>query len=38
MEEAPGTGCMNISTTDPQIAQYVSLAGRASTDPTSTGP
>jgi hypothetical protein len=32
----PGTGCMDISTTDPQIAQYVALAGRAPLDPTST--
>jgi branched-chain amino acid transport system substrate-binding protein len=36
MEEAPGTGCMNISTVDPQIAQYVNAAGRAPTDPSST--
>jgi branched-chain amino acid transport system substrate-binding protein len=33
----PGSGCLNISTDDPQIAQYVSLAGRAPADTTSLG-
>jgi branched-chain amino acid transport system substrate-binding protein len=33
----PGSGCLNISNADPQIAQYVKLAGRAPADPTSTG-
>ena len=32
---APNGGCTQISTVDPQIAQYVSLAGRASLDSTS---
>ncbi len=32
----PGSGCLQISTADPQIAQYVSLAGRAPVDSTST--
>jgi branched-chain amino acid transport system substrate-binding protein len=32
---APNGGCTQISTVDPQIAQYVSLAGRAPLDPTS---
>jgi branched-chain amino acid transport system substrate-binding protein len=36
MELVPGTGCTQISTVDPQIAQYVSLAGRAPADKTST--
>jgi branched-chain amino acid transport system substrate-binding protein len=31
----PGSGCLNISTDDPVIAQYVGLAGRAPADPTS---
>ncbi len=31
----PGTGCLSISTADPQIAQYVGLAGRAPADTTS---
>src|SRR6516162_8830781 len=31
-----GSGCLQISTQDPQIAQYVSAAGRAPADPTST--
>ena len=31
----PGSGCLNISTDDPQIAQYVGLAGRAPADTTS---
>ena len=31
----PGSGCLNISTADPQIAQYVNLAGRAPADTTS---
>jgi branched-chain amino acid transport system substrate-binding protein len=33
----PGSGCLNISTDDPQIAQYVNLAGRAAPDATSLG-
>ncbi len=33
----PGSGCLQISTADPQIAQYVKLAGRAPADPTATG-
>jgi hypothetical protein len=33
----PGSGCLNISTDDPQIAQYVNLAGRAPADTTSLG-
>jgi branched-chain amino acid transport system substrate-binding protein len=33
----PGSGCLNISTDDPQIAQYVKLAGRAPADTTSLG-
>jgi len=33
----PGSGCLNISTDDPQIAQYVGLAGRAPADTTSLG-
>ena len=33
----PGSGCLNISTDDPQIAQYVNLAGRATADTTSLG-
>ncbi|TVZ05256.1 hypothetical protein EAS64_11780 [Trebonia kvetii] len=33
----PGSGCLNISTDDPQIAQYVKLAGRAPADATSLG-
>ncbi len=32
----PNSGCLQISTADPQIAQYVGLAGRAPADPTST--
>jgi branched-chain amino acid transport system substrate-binding protein len=36
MVTAPNGGCTQISTVDPQIAQYVSLAGRAPLDPTST--
>jgi branched-chain amino acid transport system substrate-binding protein len=32
----PNSGCLNISTSDPQIAQYVNLAGRAPADSTST--
>ena len=28
MELVPGSGCLQISTVDPQIAQYVNLAGR----------
>ncbi len=36
MELVPGSGCLDISTTDPQIAQYVGAAGRAPADPTST--
>jgi branched-chain amino acid transport system substrate-binding protein len=35
MVTAPNGGCTQISTVDPQIAQYVSLAGRAPLDPTS---
>jgi branched-chain amino acid transport system substrate-binding protein len=35
MELVPGSGCLQISTVDPQIAQYVGAAGRASADPTS---
>jgi branched-chain amino acid transport system substrate-binding protein len=35
MLPVPGSGCLQISTADPQIAQYVQLAGRAPTDPTS---
>jgi branched-chain amino acid transport system substrate-binding protein len=35
MLPVPGSGCLNISTADPQIAQYVGLAGRAPADPTS---
>lgn len=31
----PGSGCLQISTADPQVAQYVKLAGRAPVDPTS---
>ena len=33
----PGSGCLDISTADPQIAQYVNLAGRAPADTTSLG-
>jgi branched-chain amino acid transport system substrate-binding protein len=33
----PGSGCLSISTADPQIAQYVNLAGRAPADTTSLG-
>jgi branched-chain amino acid transport system substrate-binding protein len=33
----PGSGCLQISTADPQVAQYVKLAGRAPADPTSLG-
>jgi len=33
----PGSGCLQISTSDPQIAQYVNLAGRAPADPTTAG-
>jgi branched-chain amino acid transport system substrate-binding protein len=36
MELVPGSGCLQISTVDPQIAQYVALAGRAPADPTAT--
>ena len=32
---APNGGCTQISTVDPQVAQYVSLAGRAPLDTTS---
>jgi branched-chain amino acid transport system substrate-binding protein len=31
----PGSGCLKISTADPQVAEYVKLAGRAPVDPTS---
>jgi branched-chain amino acid transport system substrate-binding protein len=31
----PGSGCLQISTVDPNIAQYVAAAGRAPADPTS---
>lgn len=31
----PGSGCLQISTADPQVAQYVGLAGRAPVDSTS---
>jgi len=34
MELVPGSGCLQISSQDPQIAQYVGLAGRAPADPT----
>ncbi len=37
MLPVPGSGCLQISTADPQIAQYVKLAGRAPADPTATG-
>jgi branched-chain amino acid transport system substrate-binding protein len=36
MELVPGSGCLQISTVDPQIATYVNLAGRAPADPTAT--
>jgi branched-chain amino acid transport system substrate-binding protein len=32
----PGSGCLNISSVDPQIAQYRAVAGNAPTDSTST--
>jgi hypothetical protein len=35
MELVPGSGCLQISTQDPQIAQYVGLAGRAPADTSS---
>ncbi len=38
MLPVPGSGCLQISTADPQIAQYVGLAGRAPADPTSVLP
>jgi len=38
MLPVPGAGCLQISTADPQIAQYVKLAGRAPADPTSVAP
>ncbi len=38
MLAVPGSGCLQISTADPQIAQYVQLAGRAPADPTSVLP
>jgi branched-chain amino acid transport system substrate-binding protein len=35
MELVPGSGCLQISTQDPNISQYVAAAGRAPADPTS---
>jgi branched-chain amino acid transport system substrate-binding protein len=35
MQLVPGSGCLQISTVDPNIAQYVAAAGRAPADPSS---